>query len=126
MVSDTEPYACRYCERVFKHNFTLRRHVKQSHNGCELPVDHRLFKNSKEQEQNEFPNNNNMEKESVKQQSVKHFTCDLCDQHFTQNSSLRTHLKRAHPTQTLHPDRRMKHCIAAGELELEFQNTEGV
>lgn len=79
-------FRCEYCPKEYKHNFSLRNHVKNSHPGLDLPPcrPHTIRKPSSE-----------------KSGMTATWLCNCCHKQFTCRSSLCSHIKRYHQDQPM-------------------------
>ena len=88
MSSSDKHFACEYCEKKFQHNFTLRRHVKNSHSAHDSPLCIATRRS-------------NTTHVSADSKPPSSWLCNECSKLFDRRSRLCQHLLKQHPGQPL-------------------------
>lgn len=94
-------YSCDYCEKKFKANFTLRRHVRQLHPGDALP---------------------NIRTGRKPKIDLK-VSCSHCDQSLSNERALAYHIKRHHLVRVA--QRKSARAAGSDRRTLEFNDERG-
>lgn len=129
MSSSIKLFGCAHCDRRFEHNFTLRRHVKISHPGLELPPvmatsSKKRDKVAEDELERSYKSAQQLDTQTVVRPSLWH--CDHCSKSYCRHSLLCKHIRTHHPGQSLPDDRRRQGASALSTPEAHATDVQGV